>query len=1238
MLHTNTHTRPHPIALPLVTMFSRFVATWSNLFVRRQTLVYIICGGLLSHVGAYAGDRGADAPSTPEAIYGQGVRETNKLTPAEELAGFHLPTGFVAELVASEPQIAKPLNMAFDRLGRLWITDTTEYPYPAPADTPAHDSIKVLTDSDNNGSFESVVTFVDDLNIPIGILPVEDGVICYSIPNIMHLRDTDGDGRCDERKVLLGPFDTTRDTHGMVNALRQGDDGWIYACHGFNNQSHVTAADGSQIHLISGNTFRFRPDGSHVEQFTNGQVNPFGMTSDDFGHWYTADCHSKPVTLLVRGGYYESFGRPHDGLGFVPAVMDHLHGSTAICGINYYLAKEFPEEFRHKFYSGNVMTSRINSNRLNLERDRIQLVEEPDFMTSDDPWFRPVDIQLGPDGALYVADFYNKIIGHYEVRLDHPERDRTSGRIWRIAYRGLQSDARQAASADASTAAPASQTADLLSTEHLAELSHDNPTRRQFATQRLASATLSNSQQTALRELILPKQERSDLLRISAIWALHQHKLDSESILATALTDTSPRLLATVLKAWEDRTDSGVSRDDLSSSREFLRRTAREQLASDKPQIALAAAAALARHGHVEDVSALLQQIASRNTFDAIVPHSMRVAVKSLLQNAELADAFLASSNLAKLTPAAADRLAYILPAVNTPRAATTLLELVTAGTVEVQEHRQAALQLACRHMQPTFVAPVVDLLVKMDSATLSSSEEILSPALDQQTALAIEAMATLRTGRHEVPAALKSIVDTKLRRVLDAIDLQLSSAKDAKPIVWQEASQRLWPQQDLERRGEGKRKKKFISSLLLGESYVGVLSTTAFKCPSELSFWIAGHDGPPNMPAAGKNLARLVHAETNQLLKQVAPPRNDAAAQVTWDLAQWHGQPVRFECVDGDNGTAYAWSAVGGFSLQSLNPSPIDGAMVQLAKLMDPQLPDDVRAKIVALFDAPALSDAARARLAAGYVTARGLGLGKLLIELAEQRGQAAAIKKEIATGESEQYLLACKELASALAARMTLSQQTQMVRGLITSSEGRQLLIELVDDGRVANQSLRGLKELLGPTATDDNSQRLQQLSEAASAVPSEAEIALIQRIAAFKMSSADVEKGKLLYEKNCANCHKLRGAGQLVGPQLDGVGARGPERLAEDVLLPNRNVDKAFRMSSLLMEDDRVIVGLVRETGADELQIVGIDGKSQSIRADQIATRRDTARSLMPDNFSELLSDQDLAHLLQFVMQGQ
>ncbi|MFM8726813.1 MAG: dehydrogenase, partial [Planctomycetaceae bacterium] len=152
------------------------------------------------------------------------------------------------------------------------------------------------------------------------------------------------------------------------------------------------------------------------------------------GDIYTADCHTKPVTLLLPGGCYDSFGRPHDGLGYVPNVMDHLHGSTAIAALSLGAETLFPSEYADSTFDGNVMTSRVNRNQLQRRGSSVRAIERPDLLSSRDPWFRPVDLAAGPDGALYVADFYNRIIGHYEVDLKHPGRDRYRGRIWRVSW------------------------------------------------------------------------------------------------------------------------------------------------------------------------------------------------------------------------------------------------------------------------------------------------------------------------------------------------------------------------------------------------------------------------------------------------------------------------------------------------------------------------------------------------------------------------------------------------------------------------------------------------------------------------------------------------------------------------------------------------------------------------------------------------------------------------------------
>ncbi len=411
---------------------------------------------------AVAADPRGDAPSAP-------LRP-----PAEERALFRLPPGFEIQLVAAEPEIQKPMNVAFDAAGRVWVTGSTLYPWPAKRDArgepiaafqknwddnhlafrassmppePAErglDTVRVLADFDPvTGRARKVTVFADGLNIPIGVLPLPraagakgDSVLVFSIPAIWRLTDTDGDGRADGREKLYDGFGF-KDTHGMSSNYWQWLDGWVYGTHGFANPSEVVDRAGRVVKLTSGNTYRFRPDGSRFEVFVNGQTNPFGLAFDARGDLYTADSHSKPVYLLIPGGYYEGISKEHDGLGFAPAITTDDHGSSAIAGIAHYSATHFPPEFRDNLFNGNPVTRRINRTRLEWRGSTPAAARQSDFLTSDDPAFRPVQVKLGPDGALWVADFYNPIIGHYEVPLTHPARDRAHGRLWRIVWRGL---------------------------------------------------------------------------------------------------------------------------------------------------------------------------------------------------------------------------------------------------------------------------------------------------------------------------------------------------------------------------------------------------------------------------------------------------------------------------------------------------------------------------------------------------------------------------------------------------------------------------------------------------------------------------------------------------------------------------------------------------------------------------------------------------------------------------------
>jgi putative heme-binding domain-containing protein len=389
----------------------------------------------------HSGDLPEARPSTyveedPDPMYAAHVRTSPFQTPEQEKADFILPPGFEVTLFASEPDITKPINMAFDEKGRLWVSQSSEYPIKA-GEGQGRDRISILEDTNKDGKADKITHFAEDLNIPIGIQPVKGGAIGFSIPHLYRFFDTDGDDRADRREILLGPFET-RDTHGMVNNLFRGFDGWIHASHGFSNISTVAGKDGDSIRMVSGNTFRFTADGSRAEKTSDGRINPFGSDLDELGYHYSADCHTLPIYQLIREGNYTQWGKKEPNRGFAPTMMDYGLNSTALSGLVYYTDTQFPEAYRNSFYSGDVVTCRISRSTMSFNGSTPRATRQADFMVSKDPWFRPVDIKVGPDGALYVADFYNPIIGHYEVPLDHPERDRNSGRIWKITYRGQE--------------------------------------------------------------------------------------------------------------------------------------------------------------------------------------------------------------------------------------------------------------------------------------------------------------------------------------------------------------------------------------------------------------------------------------------------------------------------------------------------------------------------------------------------------------------------------------------------------------------------------------------------------------------------------------------------------------------------------------------------------------------------------------------------------------------------------
>jgi putative heme-binding domain-containing protein len=1159
----------------------------------------------------------ADIDGDSQRDFRSAVRDTEPLSPEEERSTFVLPEGFEAQLVAAEPDIAKPMNMAFDLQGRLWVTDSVEYPYPAPADREGRDSIKILEDTDGDGRADKITTFADKLNIPIGLYPYGDGVICFSIPNIYYLRDTDGDGRADQREILYGPFDTTRDAHGMCNAFTRGYDGWLYACHGFNNQSSVAGRDGNVVTLQSGNTFRMRLDGSRIEHFTHGQVNPFGMATDPAGDLFTADCHTKPVSLLLRGGHYEGFGRPHDGLGFVPPVMQHLHGSTAIAGLALYHADLFPDDYRGNSFGGNVMTSRINRNSIHHAGASVRVQEEPDFLMSGDPWFRPVDLKVGPDGALYVADFYNRIIGHYEVPLDHPGRDRHRGRIWRITYNpndnardegeGLQGKARPSAS----------ESIDLTKgiDTAIAALKSDNLTLRMLATDALVDQFGQSSIETIREHLPAARNEE----KVHLLWAMKRLGGLRKQDLQSAHTDSDP-----LVRVHAQRLIGSVGKNSSELDRALLL----SGLSDTDPRVRRAAAMATCEHRSPEFIEPLMQALQECAPEDVHLRHAIRIALRDHWMNPE----WFAMS-VKTLDDTKRKQVVDLCLAIRTEFAGDFVAENMATLAGLPRERLSEYLTFAGRYASPAALQSVCEVAEQRFTDDFAYQEELLRSI-----------RAGLLQRGVQMPPVVHQWAHRLARQYLGLSEYENNLPATTETIGWthiadlsQTNSANPWVISTTRNSSDGQNASLLYSSFPEGELLTGTFRSGSFQLPAEFHCYVAGHDGSPDQPMQNRNFIQIRDAKTHAVIKRWSPPRNDTAQPIRWNAGDASGRQVYVELVDGDTANAYAWLAVGRFSVDELNPNDSALDRRKAASLVADFRLTQLAEPISQWMTDPGMSRGDSSEFAKAFVTLKPSPCGPAIaaaLTIAGVNSELRADLLDLLTSEAE-YSIA--EIIGRAMQVATASEQQRIAELLSSDRDGLAVFLTIIEAGHASPRLLANSSTVAKAMslASQEQSRRIQHITDNLPNEDAALLVAMTQRKHAYLTSSGDPTAGIEIFRTQCANCHKVAGKGAEVGPNLDGIGNRGLDRLLEDVMIPSRNIDAAFRASLVLTEDGRIVSGVIKRTDGTQLIIVDQKGSEIAIPLDSIEEQKTTSNSPMPANFHETLDNAKMNDLLAYLL---
>src|SRR4051812_4903075 len=349
--------------------------------------------------------------------------------PETERRAFKVADGFEVNLFASEPMIAKPIGINFDAAGRLWVAGSTTYPQVKPGDVP-NDKIYLLEDTDGDGKADKSTVFAEGLFLATSVAVGDGGVYAANSTEMVHLKDTDGDGKADQRRVVLSGFGT-EDTHHVIHGFHWDYGGRLNFLQGIYIGSRVETPRGTKNGLAS-TLWQLRPDTMELGIYCQGLVNPWGVTWDRYGQMFLTD---------GAGGEGVNFAPP--GAQFTAAygasrVLKGLNpGSPKYCGAQILDGRHIPDDWQ-----GDLITNDFRANRtvrFKLSEDgsgfSAKLMPQ-ELIISADRAYRPVDVKMGPDGAIYIADWYNPIINHGEVDFRDPRRDKAHGRIWRITAKG----------------------------------------------------------------------------------------------------------------------------------------------------------------------------------------------------------------------------------------------------------------------------------------------------------------------------------------------------------------------------------------------------------------------------------------------------------------------------------------------------------------------------------------------------------------------------------------------------------------------------------------------------------------------------------------------------------------------------------------------------------------------------------------------------------------------------------
>lgn len=1136
-------------------------------------------------------------------------RMQQPLEPAESQRHWATLPGFEMRLFASEPQLVKPIYLAWDPRGRLWVAETVDYPNEMQPPGQGRDRLTICEDTDGDGRADQFTVFADRLSVPTAFTFAHGGVVVVHSGETTFLQDTNGDDRADVRRTLFQGWGTG-DTHAGPSNLRWGFDNWIWGVVGY---SGFDGEVGGQRVRFSMGFFRFKPDGSKLEfiRSSNNNTWGFGFSEDALVFGSTANGNAS-MFMPIPNRYYEAVR------GWSAARLETIadsqqiypitesirqvdwHGKyTAAAGHALYTARHFPKEYWNRTAFVAEPTGHLLG-RFNLEAVGTDFIAHNarSFLASDDEWSSPILAEVGPDGALWVIDWYNYVIQHNPTpqgfrtgrgnAYETPLRDKTHGRIYRLIHTG-------------SPLSPPLNLAQASPRDLVQALRHDNLHERMQA-QRLLVEGRQSSEEVVQALVALVRDRQVDELGLNpgalhAIWTLA-----GLGQLASADRPAHQAVLAAT-----DHPSAAVRRAALMALREGVTADVFARHLDDAdPQVRLAALLGLA--------DAPRQESAGRAIFEV------------LQRPANTQDRWLVDGALA----AAAKHDAGFLLAV-----------------------------LGARLDAPT-PAPTAprNLLPNSSAESLKNGEPEGWNRVTYSGKAEFSVASEGHTGAHSFQMSSK-----------EGADASWSATVAVKPRTQYRLTGWL-KTQDLQP-ARGGRGALFNIHEVQGDppAVTRVLTGTTGWTPLDISFnsgelnaitvncllggW--GHGigtawfddlelmeiGGPALPG---ELGRVVQVVTAHYAQR-GPVDSIIATLMALKTAP---AGVAAPLLDG---LVVGWPPG---TAPALDPAQIEG----LQKLMA-ALPEQVRDRLLALsrkWGRPELfaeqaslitAGLRQAIAAASLADEERVAAARRLVGLLDNAETGRFLVEQItplttpilatglinAVGEGRHA-----ELASSLLGRwsqFTPAFKRTAVAVLLRRPEWTKALLDTVEAGTLSRTEVSAESwSQLRQNPDKSIAERANKLGSAVGAISADRQ-AIVEKFLPLARQKGDVVRGKEVFTASCANCHTFNGQGGKIGPDLTGIGARPRTDILTEILDPNRSVEANYRLWNVTTKDNEVFSGRLETETQTTVEILDVNAVKHVIQRQDIHSLDASQLSIMPVGFESLPAD-DLKGLLEFLAQ--